>query len=470
MSDISFVYVSGTLDRAMGQTKKKVVARRHLVCGNCASWVHLETSGCEKKWADTRAEGFVFTCKGCTEVAVLVKEVSGLKQMMEDMKETVAGLHLEDKGAETGSRVTTTGVSQDREETAGNSRTEDTDTGIEDKGEGRTEDRTEICAGMMTGVSQDREETDGNRISEDTDTCIEDEGEGRTEERTEICAGTRLMATHAYTKNQESPIGKEIDLQQWDTLIFKREHAENENWSLVQDRTGQVGYVPAGFLVVILDTTTEEQESDTTKKGQENSTEENRIGQEGEGRKSYSAAVIDGIKRNATIYVGDSIIRKTDTRLSKGEDVVVCLPGARIEHVTERVEKIVGRGNGGTILVHVGTNNTDKEGTTAIVEKYRKLLKKTKQARLGQIILSGILPVCGNRIQGYRNSKRMAVNGMVERLCKEEEVGYVDMWDSFVGMKNCTFEMAYILVERGLPFLLRDCQGRLPVAWVKYDI
>ena len=75
--------------------------------------------------------------------------------------------------------------------------------------------------------------------------------------------------------------------------------------------------------------------------------------------------------------------------------------------------------------LHVGTNNTDKEGTTAIVEKYRKLLKKTKQARLGQIILSGILPVCGNRIQGYRNSKRMAVNGMVERLCKEDDVGYV---------------------------------------------
>ena len=43
----------------------------------------------------------------------------------------------------------------------------------------------------------------------------------------------------------------------------------------------------------------------------------------------------------------------------------------------------MGRGNGGTILVHVGTNNTDKEGTTAIVEKYRKLVKKTKQARLG---------------------------------------------------------------------------------------
>ena len=158
MSDISFVYVSGTLDRAMGQTKKKVVARRHLVCGNCASWVHLETSGCEKKWADTRAEGFVFTCKGCTEGAVLVKEVSGLKQVMEDMKEMVAGLHLEDKGAETGSRVTTTGVSQDREETAGNSRTEDTDTGIEDEGEGRTRENGDMCWDTAHGYPRIHEE------------------------------------------------------------------------------------------------------------------------------------------------------------------------------------------------------------------------------------------------------------------------------------------------------------------------
>ena len=114
----------------------------------------------------------------------------------------------------------------------------------------------------------------------------------------------------------------------------------------------------------------------------------------------------------------------------------MCLPGARIEHVTARVEKIMGRGKGGTILVHIGTNNADKEGTTAIVDKYSKLLKKTKEARVGQIILSGILPVFGNRIDGYRNLKRMAINGMVKRLCKEEDVGYVDLWDSFVGKEE----------------------------------
>ena len=115
----------------------------------------------------------------------------------------------------------------------------------------------------------------------------------------------------------------------------------------------------------------------------------------------------------------------------------MCLPGARIEYVTERVEMIMGRGKGGTILVHVGTNNADKEGTTATVDKYRNLLNKTKEARVGQIILSGILPVFGNLRGGFRNSKRMAINGMMKQLCKEEDVGYVYLRDSFLG-KTCT--------------------------------
>ena len=64
------------------------------------------------------------------------------------------------------------------------------------------------------------------------------------------------------------------------------------------------------------------------------------------------------------------------------------------------------------------------------------ILKKTNKARVGEIILSGILPVVGNKIHGYRNSKRMAVNRMVKRLGNEEEVGYVDLWDSFVGKEE----------------------------------
>ena len=212
--------------------------------------------------------------------------------------------------------------------------------------------------------------------------------------------------------------------------------------------------MPVSYLMMIVDDTVQEEGCDKTRKeGQEKSTDRTKTGEEmrqdGGRRKKYSAAVIDGIKRNSTTYEGDYIVRKTDTRLNKGEDVVVCLPGARIEHVTERVEKIMGRGTGGTILVHVGTNNADKEGTTTFVDKYRNLLKKTKEARVGQIILSGILPVFGNRIDGYTNSKRMAINGMMKRLCKEEDVGYVDLWDSFVGKEEIYARDGLHLSEKG---------------------
>ncbi|KAI0227314.1 Adhesion G-protein coupled receptor V1 [Lamellibrachia satsuma] len=64
---------------------------------------------------------------------------------------------------------------------------------------------------------------------------------------------------------------------------------------------------------------------------------------EGIERKSYSAAVIEGVRKRAGVFVGDSIVRKTDRVLNKGDDVVVCLPGAKIEAITERVENITSR-------------------------------------------------------------------------------------------------------------------------------
>ena len=154
---------------------------------------------------------------------------------------------------------------------------------------------------------------------------------------------------------------------------------------------------------------------------------------EGIERKSYSAAVIEGVRKRARVFVGDSIVRTTDRVLNKGYDVVVCLPGAKIEAITERVKNIVGSGKGGSVLVHVGTNNAEREGTTAIVRKYRQLVRTLKQTRVEQVILSGILPVMGRRGHKYRNCRGMAINMLVQKLCREEEVGFVDLWGSFVG-------------------------------------
>ena len=59
---------------------------------------------------------------------------------------------------------------------------------------------------------------------------------------------------------------------------------------------------------------------------------------EGIERKSYSVAVIEGMRKRARVFVGDSIVRKTERVLHKGDDVVVCLPGAKIEAISERVK------------------------------------------------------------------------------------------------------------------------------------
>ena len=149
---------------------------------------------------------------------------------------------------------------------------------------------------------------------------------------------------------------------------------------------------------------------------------------------------------------GFSTVRKTDRALDKGDDVVVWFSEAKIEAITERVEKIVGPGKGSSILVQRGTNNAEREGTTAIVRKCRQLVRRVKQTRVEQIILSGILPVMGSRGQGYRNCQRITINTLV----------YVD---ALLGGLICTRGIGFILVERVQLYLLMNHQQQSTVAW-----
>ena len=132
-------------------------------------------------------------------------------------------------------------------------------------------------------------------------------------------------------------------------------------------------------------------------------------------------------KRTEMVFMGDSVLRKADKTLSKGEYVVTWFPTARIEHVTGWVGNTLGHGQGGSILVHVGTNNADMEGTTRIMQIYRQMVGKLKKTRVEQIILSGILPVMGGRGATHIHCKRMAINALVEQMCEEEADGIIDL-------------------------------------------
>ena len=96
------------------------------------------------------------------------------------------------------------------------------------------------------------------------------------------------------------------DLNEADTLVYLMNHDDNKHWWLVEDVKGNVGNVPVAYLMIIIYYTLQEEESDTTtKEGHEQRTDGTKtggeMGQDGERRKTYSAAEIDGIKRNSTI-------------------------------------------------------------------------------------------------------------------------------------------------------------------------
>ncbi len=91
--------------------------------------------------------------------------------------------------------------------------------------------------------------------------------------------------------------------------------------------------------------------------------------------------------------------------------------------------------------VHTGTHRDEQRRQGRNNSNSGEVQESTEEDKASNgwtdnLIRTGSLPVFGNRIDGYRNSKRMAINGMVKRLCKEEEVGYVEMWDSFVGKEE----------------------------------
>ena len=170
--------------------------------------------------------------------------------------------------------------------------------------------------------------------------------------------------------------------------------------------------------------------------------------------RSFADVVSLGKASKARVLMGDSIIRKVDKIVNRGDDITVCLSGAKVEDIAEKAGQVMGGGTGGAVLVHVGTtNNAEKEGTSAIVGKYRRLIKTLKEARVGQIVLSGILPIMGGRGEEYRNCRRMAINTQVKKVCVEEGVGFVDMWLDFVGRDDLFMRDGLYLRGKGAAVL-----------------
>ena len=378
----------------MAPCKRQLKATRHLICGSCSNWVDFVKSGCEKSWAEVQADSFSFECRGCTKMKELEVELEELRLLVVAMvgreqggcASSSGGGTVDDKvGKDT--RDARESSPQPGRKLRGGKVTGRRETGRKETGKKGT-------GGKERGVGET-----GGKEKGVGETGGKEKGVGETGGKEKGVGETGGKTTGVKEREVGETGGKT-------TGVKEREVGETraKEWEVGETGAKETGGKGSGQNVM-----------------------------EGIERKSYSAAVIEGVRKRARVFVGDSIVRKTDIVLNKGDDVVVCLPGAKIEAITQRVKNIVGSGKGGSVLVHVGTNNVEREGTTAIVRKYRQLVRTLKQTRVEQVILSGILPVMGRRGHKYRNCRGMAINMLVQKLCMEEEVGFVDLWGSFVG-------------------------------------
>ena len=133
--------------------------------------------------------------------------------------------------------------------------------------------------------------------------------------------------------------------------------------------------------------------------------------------------------KGKVLFVGDSITRYTDREFCKGDKrnrVRVCLPGARIEDVSARVNSVVGDEE--VVAVQVGTNNLSRDSQVLLRSKFKELLCKLKSTRTKGVIC-GILPRFDRK--GYWG-KIQSLNKWLRNECTLGGHLFVDTWATFV--------------------------------------
>ncbi|MGH0153496.1 UNVERIFIED_CONTAM: hypothetical protein FKN15_025367 [Acipenser sinensis] len=82
-------------------------------------------------------------------------------------------------------------------------------------------------------------------------------------------------------------------------------------------------------------------------------------------------------KRREVMIVGDSILRNTASSVRSLDPLTttVCyLPGASVKHITENVDRLLERtGDDPVVVVHIGTNNIERDRPRSLQNKFREL-------------------------------------------------------------------------------------------------
>ena len=141
----------------------------------------------------------------------------------------------------------------------------------------------------------------------------------------------------------------------------------------------------------------------------------------------------EGKSAGCEIVVGDGKVKGIDRRVcgqKRDSRMVVCLPGAGVQDVSERVEGILkGGGTESDVIVHVGEKDVGTKCRGDIRRQFRELGARLK-CRASRVAFSGLLPVPG--ASRARNNEILQLNAWLKDWCRAEGFRFVDHWEVFM--------------------------------------
>ena len=159
-------------------------------------------------------------------------------------------------------------------------------------------------------------------------------------------------------------------------------------------------------------------------------------------------------RRKRAIVIGDSIVRGSDRRFCGGDResrMVVCLPGARVRDVSDRVQDILKwEGKEPEVVVHIGTNDIGRKGEEVLKQEYKELGWQIRR-RTAKVVISGLLPV--PRDSERRNGIRWRMNAWLRDWSRGQGFKFMDHWDLFWGRRDLFKKDGLHLNPRGTNIL-----------------
>lgn len=133
------------------------------------------------------------------------------------------------------------------------------------------------------------------------------------------------------------------------------------------------------------------------------------------------AAVVD------TLIIGSSQVDRVGRHIGRQHNRfrAVTLRGAKIEDVAKVIRDTKRTEPTENIVVMAGTNNITCNGTEEMLRKYKSLIDAAKGRSYKRIVMVGMLTRCD--IGPFFESKRLAVNLQLKKMCAENNVEFLDV-------------------------------------------